>query len=518
MSSESNVKKQVDLSLTAISNLFLHINEIQNIFDEQIKLITAEETSGFLKRVDYSFFGIPDIKNFNQAIKEYIDDYKWSLTRLKKPLEEGGSNLYIILDIENIVTELDKQFSPIRNLNQLFISCYKRFDSLRQKFTGKDVIAIINSDVKEIRDPFVNELTEIEKIKIQIINIFPALCSTLGRIADTTVGTNNKLNSIIHKETKNQSVSYDNAIEQIDLLAKNFESNIKLLTEKFETRYKRFVQDTDKLKQTIDLLNKNAEVGLRNTVDLNERVQIMEIDFSQIINEKKKQIDEELENEKINISTKINEAKTALLEEEKVIRNAHKDFLTLVGNAGIYKLTENYNEKAKDEKKEYKRFRRYTSYALIAAILSTFLIFIWAIFDKPDSTYNFTSFLWQPETSNKIDYFLLLSRLSISLMFFVLALYLSKQASKHYECFQENHRTFLQLAALEPFMAKMNEDEQKAIRKGLISTYFNQNADGKFASNTEEVGLPSSLSTPIEKLTEVLKPLIDKASDTSKPN
>ena len=78
-------------------------------------------------------------------------------------------------------------------------------------------------------------------------------------------------------------------------------------------------------------------------------------------------------------------------------------------------------------------------------------------------------------------------------MFFVLALYTSKQAAKHYECYQENHRTFLQLAALEPFMTRMSHDEQKEIRKGLIPSYFNQGSDGKFTAKGDEVDLPTNM-------------------------
>ncbi|MGE9774543.1 hypothetical protein ACQP7A_13550 [Acinetobacter baumannii] len=328
-------------------------------------------------------------------------------------------------------------------------------------------------------------------------------------------------NNINKDLSKTEIEFYERFKDEISLLVKKYNNEISNLTQIYENKIKNYELDLDKLRKSSELLISGVDAGLKNSNELNEKTQNLELFFSTIINEKKSKIDEELEAEKNKISINIKDVKEALFAEEKTIRAAHKDFLTLVGNAGIYKLTENYHEKAKDEKKEYKRFRRYTSYSLIAAIVSTFLIFIWALYDKPDTTYNFMIYLWQPESSNKIDYFLLLSRLSISLMFFVLAYYLSKQASKHYECYQENHRTFLQLAALEPFMVKMNEDEQKIIRKGLIPTYFNQNADGKFASAGEEIGFPSSITSPIEKLAEVLKPIIDKAvdkgSDSSKP-
>lgn len=110
---------------------------------------------------------------------------------------------------------------------------------------------------------------------------------------------------------------------------------------------------------------------------------------------------------------------------------------------------------------------------------------------------------WKTNPPVDTNYFTILARLTVSLMFFVLALYFSKQAAKHYECYQENHRTFLQLAALEPFMANMTLEEQKEIRKSLIPSYFNQNADGKFATKGDEVDM-SVVYTLLDKVSNLV--------------
>ncbi|HAV3439006.1 TPA: hypothetical protein JIE25_001215 [Acinetobacter baumannii] len=107
-------------------------------------------------------------------------------------------------------------------------------------------------------------------------------------------------------------------------------------------------------------------------------------------------------------------------------------------------------------------------------------------------------------------------RMTISLMFFVLAFYSSKQASKHYECFQDNHRTYLQLAALEPFMEQMSEEEKKQIRKNLVPTYFSQANEGKYSSKGDEVTLPADLKGIAEKMIDVGKGLLNKAKDEPK--
>jgi len=126
--------------------------------------------------------------------------------------------------------------------------------------------------------------------------------------------------------------------------------------------------------------------------------------------------------------------------------------------------------------------------AIVLAIIATIVVITIPIIEH-----------WKANPPVDMDYFTLFARLSISIMFFVLALYTSKQAAKHYECYQENHRTFLQLAALEPFMTRMSHDEQKEIRKGLIPSYFNQGSDGKFAAKADEVDM-SMMFTFMDKL------------------
>ncbi|OWX06702.1 hypothetical protein A7A33_19250 [Acinetobacter baumannii] len=122
---------------------------------------------------------------------------------------------------------------------------------------------------------------------------------------------------------------------------------------------------------------------------------------------------------------------------------------------------------------------------------------------------------WFASQPTNIDYYSILVRLTISLMFLVLALFFSKQAGKHYECYQENNRTFLQLAALEPFMANMSHEDQLAIRKQLVPTYFNQNADGKFASKGDEVDISPNLHNLLSQVFSVVAEKKDSKPSTN---
>ncbi|MDC5299608.1 hypothetical protein OHW83_17365, partial [Acinetobacter baumannii] len=273
------------------------------------------------------------------------------------------------------------------------------------------------------------------------------------------------------------------------------------------------------LKDSSNLLSNSLDSNLKNAAILKERIQKIELEFTPKINEKFINIDKFLDSEvnKINedlskksteVDNQLNAIRSRAITKSKRIKDAHNDFVLLVERAGIYELTQNYKNKSVEEKKDYNFFSWATIAAISLAIITTIVIIAIPIIEH-----------WGANPPVETNYFTILARLSISLMFFVLAVYTSKQSSKHYECYQENHRTFLQLAALEPFMARMSEEEQKTIRKGLIPIYFNQNAEGKFATKGEELGMQFNMQAFVEKFFEVGKNITDKNNtDQSKPN
>ncbi|MNE18619.1 hypothetical protein D3C80_1116650 [compost metagenome] len=207
----------------------------------------------------------------------------------------------------------------------------------------------------------------------------------------------------------------------------------------------------------------------------------------------------------LQLETITNEKITVIDQSYQNAQTNYEKFKDLVEKAGIYNLIVNYKEKAQEENDEYKRFRKYTNRAIYWAIGTAFVMFL-------------ISWGEIALTGKDTNLFFFIYRMSISLMFFVLAFYSSKQASKHYECFQDNNRTYLQLAALEPFMEKMSEDEKKEIRKNLVPIYFSQSSEGKYSSKGDEVTLPADLKGFAEKLIDVGKGLLDKAKDEPKPN
>lgn len=277
------------------------------------------------------------------------------------------------------------------------------------------------------------------------------------------------------------------------LIKKSFENNIYELTNEYENKFKSFELRYEKISKSNELLNNGVDAGLKSLNQLNERTQKIELDFTSIIKKAEERAEFDLGLATSDLEQKIETAISEAHVKSEEIEVLHSNFKSMVEKAGIYDLTNNYKVKAEKEEEEYKKFRKFTAWSIIAAIVSTLLIFIFAFFE-PHFTNN----------NNQTNLLLLVSRLSISIMFFVLAFYLSKQASKHYECFQENHRTFLQLAALEPFMANMTPEEKQEIRKGLIPSYFNQGTDGKFAAKGDEVDLPSNINSIVNRVFDLV--------------
>lgn len=477
--------EQVYNKILECQNYFIHMISVKENFEN----IYYRKTNTHLGLFDYVFFENVVSEGFkslldetNQVIKIFDKLNKSIKTNYKNEIKEYTDNILAALNQTN------DSFKVIKTFLDLYINY----------FSSASVENIVNK-----RDSnFESEKLKIDKHTKTIVNKLDHVNECLQLIKNICI------NSVTEESQREQEFNQDYLIrfnEEKSLLIKQFENEIMNLKEKYDNTFKSHILDLEGVQKSVDLLNKSVNNALKNQNDLFQKITKIELEFSEIIKEKKEQIESELELERNAISTQINTVKDQLLEDEKQIKNAHTDFINLVGQAGIYELTENYSQKAKDEEKEYKNYRSYTSWAIIAAICSTFLILMLA---------------WAEQVFADVEtnYLFLASRLTLSLMFFVLAFYLSKQAAKHYECFQENHRTFLQLAALEPFMAKMSEDEQKAIRKGLISTYFNQNADGKFAPNGEEVSW-LDVKSFLEKLPEFGKNSQEtNNNESSKPN
>jgi hypothetical protein len=457
--------------IEVINSLDLQKNTFQIISDKFVQRISENGKQ-------FNYIGISKLLGYPE-LKDTKDTEDSSLTKIKSLINQ-------VLDLYNTI------FNDSKNIDSLLFLISR--DS-KQSFKLSSLELNLRKSTEQIKK--CEEIYDALRVKnnnldqLSINNLIKDLDYALNMLFETLQSASIDL-SRINKTLKNENYLNQEYItrfkEETALLIKEYENKISNLTEKFENKIKSFDLDQQKVSKSSELLKNNVELSLEHVTLLNERIQKVELEFSNIISIETESVKSDLNISRITLMEVIDSITSDANKKLNEINTAHSDFLTVVSNAGIYKLTENYKLKADEEKSDYKLNMWLTIGAIAFAIITTILVIAIPIIEY-----------WKASPPVPMDYFTLFARLSISIMFFVLALYTSKQAAKHYECYQENHRTFLQLAALEPFMARMSPEEQKEIRKGLISTYFNQSTDGKFAAKGDEVDI-SMMFTLIDKL------------------
>lgn len=421
-----------------------------------------------------------------------------------------GSNF----DYEHLDSKISKSINYIRKISENIINNeeYKYFiknkTTLNENYLfAKNCLKLIidlNKKIKELYDLHFDLQKRLESegkltiksiaahhisvnLKLSIYNILIESKNYLKKIQES------KNPNILRNEKENNLEYISNFKADTQLIIKEYKNEISNLTNNYDNQFKNFKLDQAKVSKSNQLLINSVNEGLEKLANLDEKIQILELNFSRILKDKELVLDNEIIKLKDTFFKKMDEISTESINKSNELTTTHSDFKNLVENAGIYNLTENYNKKANEEKTEYQKFRTYTGCAIGAAIFFTILILLIPLIEY-----------WGNETPNDTNYYMILVRLTISLMFFVLALYFSKQAAKHYECYQENNRTFLQLAALEPFISRMNESDKLEIRKGLIPSYFNQNIDGKFATKDDEVDISNNMYGILSKIIDLV--------------
>ncbi|USA54953.1 hypothetical protein NDN13_07155 [Acinetobacter sp. C32I] len=295
--------------------------------------------------------------------------------------------------------------------------------------------------------------------------------------------------------------------EEVALITKTYEHEFRNLAESFRNQIKNLKIDSEDISKANELLKNNNESGLKRLAELNNKIQNIELEYSNTVRSESDNIKLEIQQAKSDLSKEIEKLYTEANNKIDSIKKGHADFISLVEKAGIYELTQNYDKKAKEEKKDYLFYSRATMISIIFAILTTVVVIGIPVIEH-----------WKANPPIDTNYYTIMARLTISFMFFILAVYTSRQSAKHYECYQENHRTFLQLAALEPFMARMTHEEQMEIRKGLIPSYFNQSSEGKFSSKGDDVDLSSNMTAIVSKLIDRIPSRKEESTTTRTDN
>ncbi|WP_289350104.1 hypothetical protein [Acinetobacter nosocomialis] len=490
MDAESNT----EIIFKIIDNgIFYLSNEKKYLNDNLVEL--NEYISQYLINLPNESYDLQSkISAYSNEINKNFYKANGLLNNIKNRTSKLFSNIFINIDTPSLKNKISNSFIFLHDITFLIAKVKSEADTY-----------ISNNPTNKFASTLVLLPNQFEKVYYQILSLLEDINKNISM-------TINQLNNVVEYllEVKNKVHNYSNIDykkrfeEDTNLLLKQFENQISNLVKTYENQVKVFNLEIKDSTDSVKIAKENLEkIELKNS-DLSSKLSDYERRLQEIANNRYQDIQVVLENKLIQLETINNEKITVIDQSYERAQTNYQKFKDLVEKAGVYNLIVNYKEKAEEEKEEYKTYRKYTSRALYGAI--GFTIFILGI---PLVEH------WNASQPTNIDYYSILVRLTISLMFLVLALFFSKQAAKHYECYQENNRTFLQLAALEPFMTNMSHEDQLAIRKQLVPTYFNQNADGKFASKGDEVDISKNMYSLLSQVISVVAEKKDSKPSTN---
>lgn len=470
----------------------------------------------------------------NISFLEYLLDQKEQISLINSELNLQGNIIPNILNSDFFKQWMSDQLYPeissfqdFSIINSTTIELKKHIDDLAYSLNDKITNIIINlfkeeiSDIKKTFEKLISdqlgslngfnsisvffEKNSNESNKEPIINeIFNIIRTTQSLLNDSVDHMKLLIHSIQYLCIKISDISKEVEFEIDTTLNKKLEKEKNIILKDFESKLNElFINHNLKYKdlniniENLEIKNKNINQLIDTTIKKNEEVnnKISNYDnrIAEIIlnehNALKQEFNVLYNDLKIKCEEKLNEINHTV----ESAKQAKENFIEIVEKAGIYDLTQNYKSKADEEKKDYVTNRRWTVAAICLAILTTVLIIALPIIEY-----------WNANPPVETNYYTVFARFTVSIMFFVLAVYTSKQAAKHYECYQENHKTYLQLAALEPFISRMNDDDKLNIRKTLVPIYFNQNNDGKFASKGDEVDIPSNIHSIVNRALDIV--------------
>ncbi|MFX6133626.1 hypothetical protein ABTF13_16185 [Acinetobacter baumannii] len=457
----------------------------------------------FINEAKKTVSNIFTLKVDDQSMLKTIEGFPIKINNISELLQENRKLIILIKEsdlFKNIKIDIgliNPNFEDIKStVNNIYSSIFSGIDYNRMLETMvEEYVNYNNPDNKRSAKKHIEGYQiKLNRLEEDLINLKTLIHEVTLTLNSYQFGYNDHLEKIYLERFKKETTEFTEKIEKT--------SNKLLSTHGFEV--KKLKDDYENILNNFNLLQENFKNSEKHNKELQGKLLDYDQQLNKIITNQYDDVKTILDNKMVELDLTYGAKISYINDSYENTKATQEQFKDIVEKSGIYHLTKNYYLKSKAEKLEYTKFRNFTAYAIIGAIASTLIMFFLSWGEE---------ILTGKDTSNLI----LIFRLSISLMFFVLAFYLSKQAAKHYECHQENNQTFLQLAALEPFIANMTPEEKKVIRKELVPIYFKQYSEGKFASKESEISLPHDIKTYAEKLIDTVKTLVDKNNDPSKP-
>lgn len=269
----------------------------------------------------------------------------------------------------------------------------------------------------------------------------------------------------LRKTAEDYQGRIDKLSSDIDIIVSNFRSQYgefqSLLRKEFDESQRAIRADID---EAISALRATAE-GMKTAFNENQR--LMRLEFDTAVKNQKDELAAS--------TTGMTELGDTLVKSLEGYKTDAERIMEAIGNTG---LTGNYQKIARSEKK-VADFMRWGSLLLMLIGLG---VVGWA--------------LYQHEVAPNLEGAIL--RIAFGLAFSAPAAYLSFESAKHRRNEMRAQKAELELAALGPFLSKMPDEKQLAIREKLVEKFFGQPlVDGK-------VDMPPGLLTVVNKLIDKL--------------
>ncbi|KZK75382.1 hypothetical protein PsW64_05286 [Pseudovibrio sp. W64] len=295
-----------------------------------------------------------------------------------------------------------------------------------------------------------------------------------------------------HARTSTKMLQHDLNVElkkQRELLNENRRESVKVRKQLETLRSEVSVQQghAESLADSYKALFDNQVEGFR--VEFKDILLKMNENYSSRISKFDKKTDETLRFQLREIEEKTQEAVSATKTSSDKARDFVKEIRKLLSAAGADLMSGDMLKQAKVEEVEY---RFYTKVALFLYLLSPSILVVLVGFSDIDLN----------------DWMSLLKRLPVAALFLVPAIYVSGLASKHRKMEISFRSLGLKMAAFEPYLNRLNDEDANLLRREMAEKFFNSriSIEKEQELSTKQLGSQlNAISEPLSKIIEMIK-------------
>lgn len=390
-----------------------------------------------------------------------------------------GSHLKFI---QNNIEKSDVEFLPqklLDDLDSILSSAYSDLEAFHQTSDDsslENALAHVGRAIGRLPVPLLTRHVSLSNRHIQAFREKgEALIEELLERASGAEGVLSDMGERVSKVDASVEALEDRSAQVIDGLNTSFSESQSQRTNQFqewlnaqEGRVDKFVANSsDKQKEM------EGRFGQINS-NFEEKIEEIQGRFDQVEKDMR---------EKLNTEINLFKKKSNVAKQE--ISEMHEEIRLLYKLTGDDALVGGYQGQANEESKSADRYRLAAICLMIAAALV--MVFPYFLFLENGSGENFS---WSS----------FLERLPFSTVLLIPALYAARESGKHRKIEREFRAVQLQISTLDPFISKLPDAKQKAIKEELVAKYF----AGPPADDDAARGSRGTLQSILDELRELI--------------